>query len=119
MAAPVYDQRREVLFTKAEVAVLKEAAKRTAKENSESAGQPPGAASTTATQVGAGAGPADNASADNEITVIDAIAGLEKKKSHDEVAAYCDSLPSKINEDNRFVKAVAARMAAINGKGKK
>jgi len=84
------------------------------------AAQPPGAASTTATQVGAGAGAAgSNADADLEITVIDAIAELDRHKNAETLGLFAEGLPEPIKIDDRFVKAVAKRLAAIKGKGAK
>jgi hypothetical protein len=60
-----------------------------------------------------------NASADLQIAIVDAIAELQKLRDHDAISAYCDGLPAGVNESDQFAKAVAKRLAAINGKGAK
>lgn len=83
----------------------------------ESAAQPPGAASSTATQAGSGAGAAGtNAGADLQIAIVDAIAELERYKDQETLSLYCDSLPSGVNESDQFAKAVAKRLSAIKAK---
>lgn len=94
---------------------------RASKPTTEPAPQPSEAASSSSQTAVANSGsPAgasgSNASADLQIAIVDAIAGLEKCKSHDEISAYCEVLPSAVNGDDRFAKAVRVRLDTIKGK---
>ena len=54
--------------------------------------------------------------AEKPLTVIDHIADLESCSSIFEVRRFSEQVPVEIRQDERFTRAVAARLAAIKGR---
>lgn len=52
------------------------------------------------------------------LTAVDYCAAIELCTSIDEVRTFCRGVPEEVRGDERFNKAVAKRLAAINEKGK-
>lgn len=47
------------------------------------------------------------------LTAIDYIAALDACRTHLEVGQFCDRVPAPVRSDERFTRAVAAKLAAI------
>ena len=83
-----------------------------------------GAEAATGNQTGAGSDkaetkpttPAGNAALDLEITVIDAIAEVDRHKNAESISLYTESLPESIRGDERFTKAVKKRLDEFKAK---
>lgn len=50
---------------------------------------------------------------DKPLTAIDYIAAMDACSTHVEVGKFCDQVPLSVRNDERFGKAVAAKLAAI------
>ena len=61
---------------------------------------------------GSGAG-AGGAGTGGSVTVVDAIAELNKATGEEPMALYADTLPDEIKQDERFMKAYRARLAEL------
>ena len=59
---------------------------------------------------------AGNAALDLDITVIDAIAEVDRHKSAESISLYAESLPESIRGDERFTKAIAKRLNELKAK---
>ena len=57
--------------------------------------------------------------AEKPLTAIDYIAALEQCTSITEVQRFGEQVPIDVRHDDRFTKAVATKLAAINHKGKR